>query len=348
MCAWHLKVAAYYGLNDFKIEDVPVPGVGAEEILVEVKACGICSTDIFKAKYGKAKAGAVLGHEISGEVADVGSRVIGFKVGDRVGVLHHAPCHTCYFCLRGQVDLCDQYRRGGIVPGGFSEYILVSPELVRKTVFKIPDNITYVEATLTEPTACSVKALSGSQISPGDTLLVVGDGPMGILLSTLAKYFGVSQVILGGHHDSRIRIAEKVGADHAYNSQKVNLRDRVKNLTNGRGADIVIVAVASTALVQEAFKMVRDGGRICLFGDFRDVPEPRIEVFPDSMISQSKSLFGSWGCSPKDYQIALEFIRMGRVPAKELITHVLPIESFNEALSLMERKEVCLRVVIQP
>ena len=342
-----MKVVAYHGLNDFRIEDVPIPQVGSEEILVKVKACGICSTDLFKAKYGKAKTGAVLGHEISGEVAEVGSKVVGLKVGDRVGVLHHSPCNICYFCLRGQEDLCDQYRRGGVVPGGFSEYIRVLPELTRKTVFRIPDNLTYVETTLTEPTACSVKALFKSQILPGDTLLVIGDGPMGVLLSTLAKYFGASQVILSGHHDSRINIAKKLGADYSYNSRKIDLGEQVKHLTNGRGADIVIVAVASTTLVREAFKMVREGGKVCLFGDFRDVPEPPIEVVPDSMISQNKSLFGSWGCSPRDYQIALELIRMGRVPTKELITHALPIESFNNALDLIEKKEESLRVVIQ-
>ena len=155
-----MKTVVYYDVKDFRLEDIPVPQIGPEEILVRVKACGICSTDIFKAKYGKAKPGAVLGHEISGEVAEIGPEVTDFKVGDRVGVLHHAPCGACYFCLRGQEPLCDQYRRGGIIPGGFSEYIRVLPELARKTVLKIPDSLTYEEATMTEPTACSVRALS--------------------------------------------------------------------------------------------------------------------------------------------------------------------------------------------
>lgn len=342
-----MKAVVYYDMKDFRLEDIPVPQIGPEEILVEVKACGICSTDIFKAKYGKAKPGAVLGHEISGEVAGIGPEVIDFKVGDRVGVLHHAPCGACYFCLRGQEPLCDQYRRGGVIPGGFSEYIRVLPELARKTVLRIPDSLTYEEATMTEPTACGVRALSQCKIALGDRVLVIGDGPMGLLLSILAKYFGASQIILSGHHDFRLRIAEKLGVDYAYNAQEVNMEDKVKYLTNGKGTDIVIVAVASTAVVQEALKMAREGGKICLFGDFRDVPQPPVQVAPDLMISQNKFLFGSWGCSPRDYQTALNMIKMGRVPARELITHTFPMERFREALGLMEKKGECLRVVIQ-
>jgi len=342
-----MKAVVYYDVKDFRLEEIPVPQISSAEILVRVKACGICSTDIFKAKYGKAKPGAVLGHEISGEVAEVGPEVTDFKVGDRVGVLHHAPCGACYFCLRGQEPLCDQYRRGGVIPGGFSEYIRVLPELARKTVLKIPDTLTYEEATMTEPTACSVRALIQCEISPGDRLLVIGDGPMGLLLAILAKYFGASQVIMSGHHDFRVRTAEKLGVDYAYNSQRVNMGDRVKYLTDGRGADIVIVAVASTSVVQEALKMAQEGGKICLFGDFRDVPQPPVQVAPDLMISQNKALFGSWGCSPRDYQTALNMIKMGRVPARELITQTFPMERFPEALDLMEKKGECLRVVLQ-
>jgi L-iditol 2-dehydrogenase len=219
--------------------------------------------------------------------------------------------------------------------------------LARKTVLKIPDSLTYEEATMMEPAACSVRSLSQCGISFGDRLLVIGDGPMGLLLSILAKYFGASLVIMGGHHDFRVRTAEKLGVNYAYNSHKVNMGDKVKYLTDGRGVDIVIVAVASTTVVQEALKMARRGGKICLFGDFRDVAQPPVKVAPDLMISQDKNLFGSWGCSPRDYQTALNMIKIGRVPARELITHTFPMERFREALDLMEKKGECLRVVIQ-
>jgi len=343
-----MKAVVYYDTGDFRVEDVPIPRCGPEEVLVRVKACGVCSTDIFKAKYRRVKPGSVLGHEISGEVTDVGSGVNNLRVGDRIGVLHHAPCGSCHFCLSGQETLCEQYRQLGIDPGGFAEYIRVMPELVRKTVLKIPDDLSYEEATMIEPTACCIRGLSTCDLSAGDSLLIIGDGPMGLLHVQMAKYFGASQVILSGHHDFRLKTSKRLGADHALNSGKTNAEERVKELTEGRGVDVVVVAVASTAAVHEGIRSAREGGKICLFGDFRDVPQPKMEVNPDLMISHQKTLLGSWGCSPKDYQTAFKMIKTGRIRAKDLITHAFPIEKFTEALELTEKREECLKVVVKP
>ncbi|KPV62404.1 MAG: putative L-threonine 3-dehydrogenase [Candidatus Bathyarchaeota archaeon BA1] len=341
-----MKAVVYYDVDDFRVEDMPIPRIGPDEILVKVKACGLCTTDLFRAMYRKAKPGTVFGHEIAGEVAEVGLEVTKFEVGNRVAVLHHAPCGACYYCLHGQEPLCDQYRRTNVDPGGFAEYIRVIPELVRKVVVQILDEMTYEEATLIEPTACCVRAVTKSRIAPGDTVLVMGGGPLGLLNAQVAKYMGASQVIVSDHHDFRVNMAKELGIDHAFNAKKISIEEKVKELTEDRGADLVIIAVASTEAVHQGTKMVRWGGKICVFGDFRDVPQPNVEVDPKLMLRDDITLFGSWGCSPQDHQAAFNMIRMGRVKAKEMITHTFPIEQFTEALKVMAEKQ-CMRIVIK-
>lgn len=341
-----MKAIVYYDVGDFRLEDIPIPKIGPKEILVKVKACGICSTDLFRAEYRRAKPGSVLGHEISGEVAEVGSEVKRFNVGDRVAVLHHAPCGACYYCMHGQEPLCEQYRRMNVDPGGFTEYIRVPSELVEKTVIKIPDTMSFEEGTMIEPTACSVRAISKSRIYPGDTVLVIGGGPLGLLNAQVAKAYGATQVIIADHHDFRVELAKKVGIDHAFNANKVNIEEAVKNLTEGRGADLVVIAVASTNAVHQGLRMVRWGGRLCIFGDFRDVPQPNLDIDPKLILRDDITILGSWGCAPYDYYAAFNLIRSGRVKVKDMITHAFPLEHFNEALKVISSKE-CMRVILK-
>jgi L-iditol 2-dehydrogenase len=340
-----VRAVVYYDVDDFRTEDMPTPKIGPDEILVRVRACGLCTTDLFKAVHRRAKPGTVFGHEIAGDVAEVGLEVAKFEAGDRVAVLHHAPCGICYYCRHGQEPLCDQYRRTNVDPGGFAEYIRVVPQLVQKVVIKIPDAMTYEEATMIEPTACCVRAVTESRIVPGDTVLVIGGGPLGLLNAQVAKHMGASQVIVSGHHDLRIEMAKKLGIDHAFNARKIDIKERVKELTEDRGADLVIVAVASSEAVHQGIRLVRWGGRVCIFGDFRDVPQPNLKIDPKLMLRDDIELFGSWGCSPQDYRVAFNMIKMGRVKAKEMITHRYPVERFAEALKVIAEKQ-CLRIVI--
>ena len=341
-----LKAVVYYDVDDFRVEEMLIPRIAPGEILVKVRACGLCTTDLFRALYRKAKPRTVFGHEIAGDVVEVGLDVTRFDVGNRVAVLHHAPCGACYYCLHGQEPLCDQYRRTNVDPGGFAEYIRVTPELVQKVVVKIPDEMTYEEATMIEPTACCVRTATKSRVAPSDTVLVIGGGPLGLLNAQVVKQMGSSQVIVSDHHDFRVEMAKKLGIDHAFNAKKVNIEEKVKELTENRGADLVIVAVASTEAVHQGIKMLRWGGRICVFGDFRDVPQPNVEVDPKLMLRDDITLFGSWGCSPQDYQVAFNMIKMGRVKVREMITHIFPIEQFAEALKVMTEKQ-CMRIVIK-
>jgi L-iditol 2-dehydrogenase len=341
-----MKALVYRDFNDFKWEEVETPVIGPDEILVRVMACGLCSTDVWKAMYHEAKPGMVLGHEVSGELVETGLNVANLRIGDRVAVFHRAECGACYYCKHGDETLCSEYRRQSIFPGAFAEYIRVTPRLVQKSVVKIPDEMTYEEATMIEPTACCVRAVSKCGISVDDSVLIIGDGPMAMLNAQVSKSAG-ALVILSGHHDSRVESALRLGADYAFNSKKISIREKVLELTGGRGADVVIVAVSSTDAVQQSLKLVREGGKICVFGDFRDVPQPSLSLDLKPVVHNGVKILGSWGCSTKDYHAAFNLLKNRKVRVKEMITHRFPLERFTEALNVFLSKD-CLKIVLHP
>ncbi|NHV98299.1 MAG: alcohol dehydrogenase catalytic domain-containing protein [Thaumarchaeota archaeon] len=341
-----MKALVYRDFNDFKWEEVETPVIGPDEILVRVMACGLCSTDVWKAMYHEAKPGMVLGHEVSGELVETGLNVANLRIGDRVAVFHRAECGACYYCKHGDETLCSEYRRQSIFPGAFAEYIRVTPRLVQKSVVKIPDEMTYEEATMIEPTACCVRAVSKCGISVDDSVLIIGDGPMAMLNAQVSKSAG-ALVILSGHHDSRVEPALRLGADYAFNSKKISIREKVLELTGGRGADVVIVAVSSTDAVQQSLKLVREGGKICVFGDFRDVPQPSLSLDLKPVVHNGVKILGSWGCSTKDYHAAFNLLKNRKVRVKEMITHRFPLERFTEALNVFLSKD-CLKIVLHP
>ncbi len=342
-----MKAVVYYDFNDFRWEEVETPRIGPDEVLVKIRACGLCSTDVWKAMYHEAKPGSVLGHEASGEVVETGSSVVSLRVGDRVAVYHRAECGACYYCKHGQETLCNQYRQQSIFPGAFAEYIRVAPRLVQKSIIKIPNEMTYEEATLIEPTACCVRAVSKCRVSSDDSVLIIGDGPLGLLNAQVSKSMGASIVILSGHHDPRVEAAKRFGADYAFNSKKTSVKERVMELTEKRGADVVIVAVASTEAVQKSIDLVRDGGRICVFGDFRDVPQPNLSLDLKPIVHNSVSLLGSWGCSTQDYYAAFNLMKTGRIRVREMITHRFTLNRFIEALKVFLSKN-CIKIVFNP
>jgi len=342
-----MKTVVYHGAQEFSVEEVPVPQIGAGEMLVNVIGCGLCSTDVARAKYDRAKPGAVLGHEISGEVEKVGSGVDKFQPGDKVGVFHHAPCGACPYCLSDQEPLCEQYRKTNVDPGGFAQYIRVIPELVKKSVLHLPHGMSSEHGTLIEPTACCLRALNESRITPGETLLILGDGPMALISAQLARRMGAYQILVSGHHDYRLEKAESLGADHTLNSRKEDIQGAIRDLTAGLGADLVLVAAASTPAVKEAITLVRPGGRICVIGDFRDVPQPPLDLELRLVLQHHVSILGSWGCSPKDYTASLKMLQAGAIDADKTITHYFNLTDFHKALNTAESKE-CLRVVLKP
>ncbi len=208
--------------------------------------------------------------------------------------------------------------------------------------------MTYEEATLIEPTGCSVRAVSKCGVTSDDDVLVVGDGPLGVLNAEVSRSAaGASTVMLSGHHDHRIEVARKVGVDHVFNSKKLDVREKVMELTDGRGPDIVIVAVASTEAVQQSLSLARSGGRVCVFGDFRDVPQPNLRLDLKLVLRDHIDLFGSWGCSTKNYRTAFDLVTSRKVTVREMITHRFPLERFGEAVNVFQNKE-CMKIVLNP
>jgi L-iditol 2-dehydrogenase len=341
-----VKAVVFHGPKDYRVEDIPQPEIESGEILVRVRACGICITDLFKGEFGGAKPGAVFGHEISGEVVQVGDGVSNLAVGDRVGVLHHAPDGSCHYCLRGNETLCALYGKTKVYPGGLAEYIRVVPQLVQKVVIKMADHLTFEDGTMIEPTACAYRAITKCGVIPGDTVLVIGDGPLGLMNAQVARALGATQTVVSGHHDYRINLTKKLGTDHAFNAKSTDINESIMELTNGRGADHVIVAVASSEAVKEATQFVRKGGNVCVFGDFRDVPQPNLDIDPKRILRDDVALFGSWGCGPDDYHAAYQLIEAGRVNVKDMVSHVYPIDEFAKATETIYDRQ-CMRVVIQ-
>jgi L-iditol 2-dehydrogenase len=341
-----MKAIVYQGRNKYEVKDVTEPEIGPREILVRVKLCGICSTDVFKADYGSAKPGAILGHEIAGEISEVGDEVTKFNKGDRVAMPPHAPCGSCHYCIRGQETLCDVYRKTKVRPGGFAEYIAVVSEMVERVVTKLHDSISYEEGTMIEPAACSYRGISRSGVTPGDTVVIMGDGPLGLLHAQAAKALGATQVIVSGHHDYRLKVAQKVGIDDTVNSKNVSIETYVKERTDGRGADLVIVAVASSETTQQAMELIRIGGKVTLIGDFRDVPQPMLEVDPKFLLRDDATLMASWGCAPYDYRAAYELIKSGRINVRDMVTHTFSMEEFSDALEMIASRQ-CMRVAIK-
>ena len=342
-----MKAIVYYGPEDFRLDDVPTPEIGPYEILVKVKACGLCSTDVWKALYRGSKPGSVLGHEVSGEVAATGRGVRNLRVGERVAVYHRAECGKCYYCTHDQQPLCSEYQEASIFPGAFAEYIRAVPRIVQRSILRIPDELSHEEATLIEPTGCSVRAVSKCVVGQNDSVLVIGDGPMGLLNAQVSRAAGASVVMLSGHHDRRVELSKRLGIDHSFNSKKVDVKEKLMELTDGRGADIVIVAVASTHAVSQSTGLVRKGGKICVFGDFRDVPQPNLSLDLKLVLRDHIDLVGSWGCSTQNYRVAFSLVTSGKLKVKEMITHRFPLRKFEEALKAFLNKE-CVKIVLNP
>jgi len=239
-----MKAAVYYSLDNIKIEDMPKPKINQNEILVKTKACGICGSDLMK-WYLKGRAPLVLGHEPAGIIAETGNKVEDFKVGDRVFVHHHVACLTCHYCIRGDYTMCEQFGKTHIIPGGFAEYFEVPLPNLQIDTQKIPDNLSFEEATLIEPVACCIKAVRKCNVQPGDIIAVIGAGPSGIINTMLLRNSNASKIIVSDIIDYRLKVAERLGADLTINSRSEDFGKKLESVTDGRGADVVIVTAPS-------------------------------------------------------------------------------------------------------
>jgi L-iditol 2-dehydrogenase len=346
-----MRAAVYRGIDDVRIEEVPVPAIGPGEILVQVHTCGICGTDLKKIATGSHSAPRIFGHETSGVVAGVGAGVTRFKPGDRVMAFHHIPCRNCFYCDRKVFAQCETYKQvgttAGFAPsgGGFAEYIRVLPWIVEHGVEPIPAGVSFEQASFVEPVNTCLKATHTLGITPGETVLVIGQGPIGIILARLAQRAG-ARVIASDLYPQRLKISGSCGIMETVDAGRESPLERVRALTDGRGADAAIVAAAGNGLVQPALEAVRPGGRVMLFAQ---TVRSRAEFDPAAVCVDEKTLLGSYSASVDLQAESARFVFSGEMDLTRLISHRFALADAVEAFRLAAHPQPdSMKVVIQP
>lgn len=338
-----MKAAVYYGLDDIRVEDRPHPEAGPSEIVVEMKACGICGSDLMD-WYLRSRAPLVLGHEPAGVVTEVGRNVENLELGDRVFVHHHVACLTCHYCIRGDYTMCKQFGETHIHPGGFAEFFRVPAENLQKDTFEIPENVSFEQATLIEPTACCIRAQNKLNIQTGDMIAIIGAGPSGILHCLLSKMAGASKVVASDLVDYRLRIARKLGADLTVNPERENLSEVMNSATDGRGADVVIVTAPVRNALTDGMRICRRGGTVCLFAPTQ--PSQLARISPHRLFFSEIRVIPSYSTSHVETRMALQLISSGRIPVQDLITHRFPLSHVEEAFQIAVKTKKCLKTVV--
>lgn len=339
-----MRVAMYYSNRDIRIEEMEVPRIGPDELLVKVWASGICGSDVLE-WYRLAKAPLVLGHEIAGEIVRVGGDVPGWKEGDRVFVSHHVPCNMCRYCAAGHHSVCDTLAKTNFDPGGFSEYLRVPAINVRNGIYALPDSMSYEEAVFIEPLACVFRGQQHAGWFPGRRVLVVGSGIAGIMHIMLARASGASRIVAVDVNTRRLESALKFGADYALPGGD-DLVDRFKEVNDTRLADLVIVATGALRALQQAFRAVDRGGTILFFAPTD--PGTAIEMPFNELWRQEITMTSSYAGSPRDILAAIELIASNRMRVGEMITHRLPLEETAEGFALVAEAADSMKVVIEP
>jgi len=332
-----MQAAVYRGVNDVRVETVAVPKIGVGEILIRVATCGICGTDLKKIHTGSHPAPRIFGHETAGTVAAVGEGVSRFKVGDRVMVFHHIPCGQCYYCRKKTYAQCEVYRKVGCTAGyepsggGFAEYVRVMDWIVERGVVKVPDDIPFEQAAFIEPLNTCLKAVRNLALEPDETVLVIGQGPIGVLLASLALRTG-AKILTSDLYPERHRIAATFGLQHPIDASTEDISIVAHAVTEGRGADAVILAVAGDALIKTAMDAARPGGRILLFAQTQ---HGIASIDPAAVCVDEKTLMGSYSASidvqEEGARLAFEGYRNG-YDLTSLISHRFPLESAAEAI----------------
>jgi len=338
-----MKVAMYHSLDDIRTLDMPKPRVDSDEVLVEMKACGICGSDLME-WYLRSRAPLVLGHEPAGVIVEAGKNVKGFEVGDRVFAHHHVADLTCYYCRHNDYTLCPQFAQTHLEPGGFAEYFKVPAPNLQVDTLKLPDRLSYEEATLIEPVGCCIRAQNKAGVQKGSSVAVIGAGPSGIIHALLAKLAGASQVLVSDVVEYRLRMAERLGADLSINPQRENLLEKVKQATENRGADIVIVTAPNVKAVEDSVQVVRRGGKILLFAPTQ--PDQYARFSPHRLFFSEITVIPSYSVSHIETRLALELISSGKIKAKELITHRFLLSQTAEAFQTAAKNKECLKVVV--
>ncbi len=349
-----MRAAVYRGVNDVRVETLPVPEIGAGELLVRIDTCGICGTDLKKIHSGSHSAPRVFGHEMAGTVVRAGEGVTKFVVGDRVMAYHHIPCGACYYCRKQTFAQCEVYKKvgctAGFAPsgGGFAEYIRVMDWIVESGVVRIPDDIPFEQAAFIEPVNTCYKAIELLSLKPDETVLVIGQGPIGILLAALARRTGAT-VLTSDLYPERHGVAAGFGLNHPLDGRG-DVVAAAKAATEGRGADVALLAVGGDALIKVAMDAIRPGGRVMLFASTQ---HGAATFDPGTVCMDEKTLMGSYSSSVAVNDAVAELVfagyRDGSFDLTRLITHRFSVEDAVEAIDLASHPQAdSLKVVVRP
>ena len=347
-----MLAAVYHGRNDMRLETVAVPRIGAGELLVRIHTCGICGTDLKKISTGSHSAPRIFGHEMAGVVVARGAGVTRFQEGDRVVVYHHIPCGKCYYCQRKVFSQCPVYKRVGTTAGfgepsggGFSGYIQVMDWIVERGVIAIPDTVSFEQASHMEPMNTVWKGIQTLAVEKGETVLVIGQGPIGLMLGALALRAGAN-VITSDLFPQRLTIGARYGLTQSIDASQEDVVQAIRERTEGRGADAVILAVGGSSLIRPAIDAARFGGRVLLFAQ---TARGEVVIDPASVCVDEKALLGSYSASVELNGEVAEFVFSGEMDLAGLYSHRFPLAQSLEGLRLAAYPQPeTMKIAIQP
>ena len=346
-----MHAAVYQGNSRVTVEAIPVPSIGLGELLVRVESCGICHTDLKKIEYNLLSGPRVYGHETAGVVAAVGDGA-DFKIGDRVVAFHHIPCLDCFYCARKLFAQCPVYKKVGITAGfepaggGFAQYVRIMDWIVKRGVEKIPDGVSFDQACFVEPVNTILKGVESVEATRGDCVLVQGQGPIGLLFTRMLALRGC-RVFATDTISARLELSRRMGAEEAWDPRGNDIPAKVKALTEGRGADIVVAATSARGLVDEAVRASRPGARILLFAQTSD--KERIELSGADICVGERVLLGSYSASVDLQKESARLVFSGELRVEELISHRLPLGEFERGIDLaLHPDSKSLKIIVQP
>lgn len=340
-----MSAAAFYGPGDVRLQTVPVPQIGKSEVLIRVRACGICGTDLnmFTGDFKVRRVPLIPGHEFSGEIAAVGEQVVELEVGDRVTADINLTCGTCYWCRRSENLLCPHLQQIGIdLPGAFAEYVKVPAS----HVYRLPDSLSFEQGASIEPLACAIHAQSRVNIPVGASVAVLGGGSMGIIHSQLARLAGAYPVILVGRTPSKLERAKRAGIEYLINARDADPVEAVRNLTEGRGADVVIEAAGTIETYKQAFRMVRRGGTVVAYG----IPpqDATLALRPFDFFMQEWKVIGAFVSHPTAWAKAITLLKSGGIKPDTVFSLRVPLEEMLDAVSEARQNREIMKIFVVP
>lgn len=338
-----MRVVEYHSNSDIRVVEFPVPEIGPGELLVQLRACGLCASDVME-WYMQPRAPLYPGHEPVGVVVATGEGVQQFSIGERVFMHHHVPCMVCHYCRRGFFSQCATFRATRLFPGGLAEYIRVPALNVQLDVLSLPNELTDVAATLIEPLACCIRGISRASIEAGDSVLILGAGSNGSMLAQLARQRGAGRVIIVDSIAYRRQRALDSGIDYALDPQDGTVLEQVYAINDNRKPDIVIVTPSSITAMQQGIELVGPGGTVLLFAP--PPPTAVLPVVPNTLFFSEITLRTSYSAGPYETRQALDMLRYGRIDADMVITHRFALQDAAQAFQLVAKPGDALKAII--